>query len=325
MSVIRGILIKQFGGPEVLEHLTTVPMCPKPTGKQLVVRVKAAGVNPVDTYIRNGTHEVKPELPYTPGMDGAGIVEEVGEQVTNYKAGDRVYWVRCIGGSYKEMTLTEEHATFSLNPQLSFQQGAALGVPYFTAYRALVSKAKLLRGETVLIHGASGATGLACCQIARHLGATVIGTAGTDDGLKTVLENGAHTALNHRQPGYTDKLKADGGVDVVVEMLANVNLEADLDLCRLNSRIAIVGSRGKIEISPRFAMKNEVSIFGVMLNKATEAEWTEMGAFMAAGQADGWLRPVIGLEFPLEKASDAHAEVIAHSVATKGKIVLTMM
>jgi len=324
MAVIRGILIKQFGGPEVLEHLTTVPMCSKPTNKQLLIRVKAAGVNPVDTYIRTGNHEVKPELPYTPGMDGAGVVEDVGEQVTNFKVGDHVYWVRCIGGSYKEMTLTDEHATFTLSPQLTFQQGAALGVPYFTAYRALVSKTKLLRGETVLIHGASGATGLACCQIARSLGATVIGTAGTDDGLKAVLENGAHTALNHRQPGYTDKLKADGGVDVVVEMLANVNLEADLELCRLNSRIAVIGSRGKIEISPRLAMRNEVSLYGIMLTKTTEAEWSEMGAFMAQGQADGWLRPVVGLEYPLEKASEAHAEVIAHNVATKGKIVLTV-
>jgi NADPH2:quinone reductase len=325
MAAVRGILVKQFGGPEVLKYLTTIPRPSKPAAKQLLVRVKAAGVNPVDTYIRTGTHTIKAELPYTPGNDGAGVVEEVGEQVTKFKVGDRVFWCRSIDGSYKELTLTDEQFTFTLDSAVSFQQGAALGIPYFTAYKAVVSKAQLTAGESILIHGASGAVGLACCQIAKQLGARVIGTAGTDEGLHTVLENGADVALNHKQPGYTDKLQAEGGVNVIIEMLADVNLEKDLELSKFQGRIVIVGCRGKIEISPRRAMTNEISIFGCQLFRSTKSEWEEMGDFIVRGTREGWLHPVVGLEYPVEQAADAHVEVMEHKkAATKGKIVLVM-
>lgn len=322
---MRGIRVAEFGGPQVLKYVTDLPSLAKPIGRQLLVRVKSAGINPVDTYIRTGTHTIKPTLPYTPGNDGAGVVEEVGDAVTRLKKGDRVFFSRAATGSYAELALTSEVDTFILHDKLNFQQGAALGVPYATAYRALVHKARLRPSETVFVHGASGAVGIACCQIARALGGFVIGTAGTEEGMKLLLSNGAHLAFNHRQDGYMDKVKAASkSIDVIMEMLANVNLEKDLELAGTGARIVLIGSRGKVEITPRFAMTNEVAVHGVMLFKASEAEWAEMGAFFLSGQEQGWLSPVVGQEYSINQVEQAHVEVMEHKQGTKGKIVLNI-
>jgi len=322
---MRGITVKQFGGPEVLEYATDLPNPPKPSENQVLVQVKAVGVNPVDTYIRTGTHNVKPALPYTPGSDGAGIVESVGPLVTRFKKGDRVYWCQSGNGSYAEYVLNKEALTFPLHESLSFQQGAALGVPYFTTYRALVTKAKLRPGETVLVHGASGAVGVACCQLSHSIGAHVLGTAGTEEGLQLVLNNGANKVFNHRQANYVDEIKKSvGKIDVIIEMLANVNLEKDLELAGPTTRIVLVGSRGKTELTPRFVMTSEAIVTGVMLTKSTEEEWKEMQASIDAGQRLGWVKPVVGQEFGLEQASEAHRQVIEHTGGSKGKIVLTL-
>lgn len=322
MAAIRGILVKQFGGPDVLEYVNDISRPSEPVGSQILVRVKSAGVNPVDTYVRSGSYQRLPSLPYCPGYDGAGIVEAIGKEVTKFQVGDRVYWCRCVDGSYKELTLTDEMYTFPLHDTLSFQQGAAIGIPYLTAYRALVTKARLKAGETVLVHGASGAVGIASCQTAKHLGAVVIGTAGTEAGMQAVLQNGASTVANHREPGYTDKIKTDKGIDVIVENLANVNIDKDIELAGLDGRIAVVGCRGKAEIALRAAMLKEVSVQGIYLGKSSQSDYSEMGAFMSQGQADGWLRPLIGQEYPLQQAADAHVEVMAHRISVSGKIVL---
>lgn len=325
MSVMRGILISEFGGPTVLKYKTDIPVPPKPTGQQVLVRVKAVGVNPVDTYIRSGTHNIKPPLPYIPGGDGSGIVEEVGEAVKKLKKGDHICWGRAVSGCYAELALVSEREIFTLSSRLSFQQGAAIGVPYTTAYRAIVTKGHLRPGERVFVHGASGAVGLASCQIARSLGAYVVGTAGTEDGKKLLLSNGAHLVFNHREDGYIDKIKAEvKGFDLIVEMLANVNLEKDLDLAGPDGRIGIVGSRGVVEVSPRKMMSNELNVFGVMLYRSSDADWNEMQAFFAAGQETGWLRPVVGREFPLEQADQAHVDVVEHKNGSAGKIVLNV-
>lgn len=321
---MRGIKVSAFGGPEVLTFATDLPPPPKPTGKQVLVRVKSIGVNPVDTYIRKGDFGPR-SFPFTPGCDGAGIVEEVGNSVKTLKKGDRVYWGIALSGSYAELVLTSEDNTFLLHEGLSFQQGAAIGVPYSSAYRGLVTKARLRPGQTVLVHGASGAVGIGCCQIARSLGAFVIGTAGTKEGMQLLLSNGAHFAFNHREPGYIDKIETSGKkLDIIVEMLANVNLQKDLELVGYGGQIVIVGSRGKVEITPIHAIFNEISIHGLTLAKATEEEWKEMGAFFRAGQEQGWLRPIVGQQFTLEQAKDAHIEVIEHNSGSHGKVIINV-
>ncbi|HVG18449.1 MAG TPA: alcohol dehydrogenase catalytic domain-containing protein, partial [Blastocatellia bacterium] len=162
---MRAIRVHESGGPEVLK-LEDVPDL-KPGPGQVLVRVRAAGVNPVDTYIRAGTHAVKPALPYTPGMDAAGDVEAVGEGVTRVAIGDRVYVARTLTGAYAEQALCNESQVHPLPRHISYSQGAAVNVPYATAYRALFQRAKAVAGESVLVHGASGGVGIASVQLAR--------------------------------------------------------------------------------------------------------------------------------------------------------------
>ncbi|KAG7221015.1 hypothetical protein INR49_031213, partial [Caranx melampygus] len=292
----------------------------------VLIRVHACGVNPVETYIRAGTYARKPTLPYTPGSDVAGVVETVGEEVVAVKAGDRVFTTATESGGYAEFAVAAEDCVYKLPDALHFTQGAAIGIPYFTAYRALVHKAHSKAGETVLIHGASGGVGVAACQLARSLGLRVFGTAGTPAGMNLILNNGAQNAFNHREEGYIDKIMEatdNRGIDVIVEMLSNVNLSKDLQMLAYGGRVTVVGSRGPIEINPRDTMAKESSIIGVALFFATQEEKKECAALLYAGMEAGWLRPVVGCQYPLEKAAQAHQDII-ESPGAAGKIVLNM-
>src|SRR6516225_3224395 len=207
---MKAIQVHQFGGPEVLEirEIST----PKPGPGQVLVRVRAIGVNPYDTYMRNGTYAIKPPLPYTPGSDAAGTIEAVGQGITRVKSGDRVYTATTISGAYAEYALALESQVHPLPEKTSFAQGAGLWVPYGTAYTALHHHAAARAGETVLIHGASGGVGVAAVQFARARGLVVMGTAGTERGLDLVKQQGAHQAFDHSKVGYIDEiLKATGG------------------------------------------------------------------------------------------------------------------
>jgi NADPH2:quinone reductase len=325
MSGMRAILVRQFGGPEVLQ-LADLPD-PSPAAGQLLIRVHAAGVNPFDTYMRTGTYATKPPLPYIPGADGAGVVEAVGEGVTDFAPGARVFFcgtaVHKAYGAYAGLVLCEAHQVHSLPARLSFSQGAGVGVPYVTAWRALHHRARLQPGETLFIHGASGGVGLAATQIARALGATVIGTASTSEGMDVVRQQGAHHVLNHKQPGYMETLReltGQRGPDVILENLANVNLDNDLTALAFAGRIAIVGNRGRIEIDPRKIMSKDASVVGMALWNTTPAEFVRAFRAIEAGLDAGTLAPLVSTELPLGEASRAH-ELILQSGA-RGKIVL---
>ncbi|XP_067109346.1 quinone oxidoreductase [Osmerus mordax] len=323
--LMRAIRVSEFGGPSVLQLCSDVPV-PNPGQRQVLIRTHACGVNPVETYIRSGAYARKPSLPYTPGTDVSGVVEEVGDGVSALKAGDRVFTTATETGGYAEFTLACEDCVHPLPSSLDYMQGAALGVPYCTAYRALFHRAQAKAGETVLVHGASGGVGVAACQLARARGLRVLGTAGTAEGLELVLNNQAHLAFNHREPGYTSKImEATGGqgVEVIVEMLANVNLSTDLQMLAYGGRVTVVGSRGPIEINPRDTMAKESSIMGVALFFATAEEKNECASALSAGLHAGWLRPSVGRQYPLEDAAQAHHDII-NSPGASGKMVLTM-
>ncbi len=318
---MRAIRVHQFGGPEVLK-VEEVPD-PTPGPGQVVVRVKAAGVNPVDAYIRSGAYALKPQLPYTPGTDAAGTVEAVGSGVSGLAKGARVYTLWTVTGVYAELTLCEAKDVKPLPPNIDFTPGAGISVPYGTAYRALFQRAHALAGETVLVHGASGGVGIAGVQLARARGMTVIGTAGTEKGRSLVKEQGAHHVLDHTAADYLEKIKAltDGrGVDVVLEMLSNVNLGKDLTVLARGGRVVVIGCRGTIEINPRDAMARDASILGMVLFNASPQEMQRIHAGIGAGLANGTLRPVVGREFPLVEAPKAHEAVLASGAY--GKIVL---
>jgi NADPH2:quinone reductase len=318
---MKAIQVHRFGGPEVLT-LEEIPT-PKPGPGEVLVHVRAAGVNPYDTYMRAGTYAVKPPLPYTPGSDAAGTVEAIGPGVTKVKPGDRVYTATTITGAYAEYALARESQVYPLPEKISFAQGAGLWVPYGTAYTALHHHAHARPGETLLVHGASGGVGTAAVQFARAEGLTVIGTAGTQRGLELVKKEGGHHVFDHTKAGYAEeiqKLTAGKGVNVVLEMLANVNLATDLKLLAQYGRVVVIGNRGEITINPRELMLRRAMVRGFTLWATTEAESAEIHAAIAAGLDNGTLRPIVGKEFALKDAPKAHQEVITPGAF--GKIVL---
>lgn len=318
---MKAIQVPRFGGPEVL-HFNDIPT-PKPGPGQILIRVHAAGVNPYDTYMRSGTYAVKPPLPYIPGSDAAGVVEAVGEGVKKVKPGDRVYTAKTITGAYAEYALADESQVYPLPDKISFAQGAGLWVPYGTSYHALRHHAHSLAGEMVLVHGASGGVGIASVQWARAEGLTIIGTAGSQRGLDLVKKEGAHHVFDHSKPGYAEEIMkvTDGkGVDIILEMLANVNLATDTKLLALNGRVIVIGNRGEVTINPRELMTRRASIRAFSLWAATEQESKEIHAAIAAGLENGTLRPIVGKELPLKDASQAHQDVLAPGAF--GKIAL---
>jgi NADPH:quinone reductase len=318
---MKAIRVHEFGGPEVLK-LEEVPT-PKPSAGEVLVRIHAAGVNPYDTYMRAGTYAVKPSLPYVPGSDGAGVVEAVGQGVKKVKPGDRVYTARTITGAYAEYALALEEQVHPLPANIDFKQGAGIWVPYGTAYHALFHSAKAHASETVLVHGASGGVGIAAAQITRAAGLTVLGTAGTPKGLELAKREGAHQVFDHRKSGYLDEiLQATGnrGVDVILEMLANVNLAHDTKLLATNGRVIVIGNRGEVTINPRDLMGRRASIRGFTLWSITPEEEADIHAGLFAGLENGTLRPVVGKELPLAEAARAHVEILEPGAA--GKMVL---
>jgi NADPH:quinone reductase len=318
---MRAIVVHEFGPPEVMK-LEEFPT-PKAGAGQAVVRIHAAGVNPFDTYMRNGTYAIKPALPYIPGGEGAGVVESVGEGVTKFKPGDRVYVGHPITGTYADYTLALESQLHRLPDRTGFNQGAGLYVACGTAYHALYHHADAHASETLLVHGASGGVGIAAVQMGHAMGMTVIGTAGSDKGLELVRREGAHHAFNHRNAGYTDAiLKATNGrgVDVILEMLANVNLAADLKLLARFGRVIVIGSRGDISITPRDLMGRTSSVRGFVLWGISEADEADVHAGIFAGLENGTVRPVVGKELPLGEAVRAHKEIL--EPGAHGKIIL---
>ena len=318
---MKAIRVHEFGGPEVLKLEDVVR--PTPSAGQVLVRIHAAGVNPYDTYMRAGTYPLKPPLPYTPGSDGAGIVEAVGEGVKKVTQGDRVYTARTLTGAYADYALALEEQVHPLPAKIDFKQGAGISVPYGTAYHALHHAAKAHASEAALVHGASGGVGIAALQIARAVGLKVLGTAGTPKGLEIAKREGADQVFDHRKAGYHEEiLQATGnrGVDIILEMLANVNLPHDTKLLANKGRVIVIGSRGEVTINPRELMARRASIRAFTLWGITPAEEADIHAGLFAGLENGTLRPVVGKELPLADAARAQKEILEPGSA--GKIVL---
>jgi NADPH:quinone reductase len=318
---MRAVRVHRPGGPEVLT-LEEVAR-PEAGPGQVLVRVRAAGVNPVDTYVRSGDYARVPPHPYTPGSDAAGLVESVGEGVSRVRRGDRVYTARTLSGAYAELALCEEAQVHPLPERVSFAQGAAVGVPYATAYRALFQRAGARAGETVLVHGATGGVGIAAVQLARAAGLVVVGTGGSAEGREEVLRQGARHVLDHRAPGYLDRvaeLTGGRGADLVLEMLAHVNLGKVLAVLAPGGRVVVIGSRGTVEIDPRDTMSRDAAILGMSLFNASAADLASIHAGLAAGLENGTLEPLVGEEIPLAEAPRAHERVMAGG--HRGKVVL---
>ncbi len=320
---MKAIRVSEYGAPSVLK-LEEIPT-PQPGPNQVLVRNHAVGINPVDTYLRSNTDNRGPKLPYTPGADAAGVIEAVGPGVTAVKPGDRVYMGGTVSGAYAELSLCEQGQVHPLPANASYAQGAAINIPYATAYHALFNRARGEAGEIVLVHGASGGVGIGAVQLARARGLTVIGTAGTERGRRMVAEQGAHHVLDHGAPGYLEecvRLTGGRGPDIIMEMLANANLQKDLGAIATRGRIVVIGNRGNTEINARLAMNKDADIRGMALNHATPAQLAGIHAALVEGLRNGTLRPIIAQEFPLAQAAKSHEAVM--EAGHHGKIVLVV-
>nr|CAB3233951.1 quinone oxidoreductase-like [Phallusia mammillata] len=323
-TAMRAVVVSKFGDESVLEVQRNVPI-PTVESGEVMVKVAAIGVNPVETYIRSGNYKMLPKLPYVPGNDISGTIVAIGANVTMFKEGDRVAsFMRVKSGAYAEYCAVHSDWLMPLPNDFDFRKGAAIGTPYFTAYKALFLKANAKANDVLLVHGASGGVGMAACQLAVSHGMKVFGTAGSKEGMDVVLQQGAERAFNHKEKGYTDKiLEATNGhgPDIIIEMLSNVNLNRDLEIVAPKGRIVIVGCRGTIEMNPRLIMGKESRVEGVALAVTTKEEFSEMNRAISARVKTGSINPCIGKEFSLNDVQRAHREIISNS-GSKGKMVL---
>ena len=318
---MKAIRVHQFGGPEVMQ-LKNVPD-PDPGPGQVLIHTRAIGVNPVETYLRSGMNPKLP-LPYTPGSDAAGEVASVGLGVRNFKPGARVYTGGTVTAAYANRMVCDATDVHPLPDKISFAEGAALNIPYATAYRALFQRARATPGETVLIHGASGGVGTAAIQLARAAGLQIIGTVGSEKGEQLARDLGAHHVLNHRAPDYLGelmKITENRGVNIILEMLANVNLGKDLTVLARNGRVIVIGSRGKVEIDARELMMRDAEIRAMLLFNVGVEDKASIHAALGTGLENETLKPVIHCEIPLAEAPRAHQLIM--EPGAHGKIILT--
>lgn len=323
---MKAIVVSEFGDESVLEE-KIVPV-PEPRRGEVRVKLVAAGVNPVESYIRAGNYPTLPALPYTPGNDGAGIVDAIGDEVESLKKGDRVFVAAALAerntGTYAEYAVCDASAVQALPESLSFEQGAGLGTPGLAAGDALFIRAAIKPGEIVLVHGASGGVGMLAVQLARRRGAIVFGTAGDQDGMALVARLGAHRTFNHREEGYIDDI-ADAthghGVDAIIETNAHINLMKDLSMTGRRGRIVVVGSRGTIEFDPRATMRADAAILGMGAGNMSKAELSQVMHALGAALENG-METVIDKTFALADARQAHKAIGGHG--KNGKIVLTI-
>ncbi len=304
---MKSIVVESFGDTEVL-RLQSVPDL-APNADQVLIRLHATGVNPVDTYIRSGAYGRLPELPYTPGFDGAGVVEACGANVRGLRRGASVFVSGSLTGTYAEACLCLPSQIHPLPPGTSAEMGACLGIPYGTAGYTLFHRAKVKRGQSVLIHGATGGVGTAALQLAKRAGLTVMGTYGSDSGRTLLEQQGADAVFNHHEAGYEEGIMQatkGEGVNVILEMAAHLNLGRDLPLLSTGGVVCVVGSRGPVQIQPREIMLRDADIRGVMWFNAQRGIVSKVFGDFYSALADGTIRPVIRKTFPLEKASAAH-------------------
>eukprot|EP00756_Hemistasia_phaeocysticola_P008443 Hpha_TRINITY_DN14617_c0_g1::TRINITY_DN14617_c0_g1_i3::g.48121::m.48121/K00344/qor, CRYZ; NADPH2:quinone reductase len=330
-STTVSIVATEFGPPEVLK--LGEKELPAPGAGQVLVRIGAAGVNPSDTYMRLGPHgpwaatpHLLPSFPFTPGKDGAGTVEAVGDGVESVAVGARVYTTGSVTGTYAAAAIIQAANVHPLPQNISFAQGACVGVPCATAYHALKYRARVAAGQKVFIHGASGGVGLAAVQLAKDMGCFVVGTAGTEAGAEAVKAAGADEVLNHRSEGYLGRAKeiSPQGYDTILEMAAHANLPADLTIAAKRGSVCIIGSKAQpVPVNPRATMVPEIDVRGVFLGTQSPEERAETHKALQAAMERGALKPVVGMELALGEAPKAHVEVMQPSSGgAVGNIVL---
>jgi NADPH:quinone reductase len=320
---MKAMRAHQFGGPEQLK-LEEAPE-PQVQAGQVMIRVRAAGINPADLVRLSGRLGSLP-LPYIPGTDVSGEVETLSVGVSNLKPGQRVFG-RALTGGYAERTCLAADEAIPLPPNLSFEEGAAIPIPFYTAYHALHNKAVVKSGETVLVSAGGGGVGVAAIQLARLAGARVITTVGSKEKAERVSALGAHVAVNYKEQDFvaeTQKFTDKKGVDVIIENVAADNLAKDFLAAAPRGRIVVIGTgtgKGADASFPVFAaLMKDVTMLGMSLINAGEAI-AEMARVLSGLFSEGKIKAVVSKSYPLAEAAKAMEDLVAARVF--GKLVLT--
>jgi len=323
---MRAVQISRFGDTGVLD-IVELPI-PEPGANQVRIRVMAAGVNPVDTYVRSGAYGDRP-MPVALGFDAAGEIDAVGPGMDASVIGTRVYTCSALPGAYAQFAIVDIDRTYPLPDNISYDQGAAIGIPYATAYAALHQHASTNATSTVFVHGGSGGVGIPTIELAKLAGARVAASCGTDAGEEILRAHGADIIVRHDKEGYLDTLtslvSAPGsngqlGIDTIVEMAAHINLGNDLTLLNNRGTVVVVGSRGPVQINARDVMRRDARIQGMLLFNLTSEERQDIHSKLYPLLLDGVLNPRVATTLPLDAVRDAHVNVLKSGIG--GKIVL---
>lgn len=322
---MKAIRVEQQGGPEVLKLEDIAPI-EEPGPGQAVVRVVAAGVNFMDVGQRRGTYPR--QVPFTPGVEGAGVVESVGEGVRGVKPSDRVAFTG-LPGAYAEALVADATRLIPLPDDFSFEQGAAFPLQGMTAHYLLHEFRPLKTGDFVLVHAAAGGMGGLLVQWAKHLGATVIGTASSEEKARTARAAGAEHAIVYSDEDFvaeTKRITKGHGADLIIDGVGRTTFKGDLEAVATRGHIVIFGSAsGPAEaISPNALMARAVSVSGGSLQNfiGTREELMRRASDVIEGIHQGWLKLNIGAVLPLEQASEAHQ--LLENRKTQGKLVLSV-
>lgn len=327
---MRAVWVREHGTPETA-RVEEVPT-PAIGDEQVLVEIKAIGVNYPDLLVMGGTYQILPPRPFSPGKDAAGIVRAVGRKATHCKPGDRVA-VQLEYGAYAEQVAAKDGVCHVIPDAMSFEEAAAMGLVYQTAYFALIERGLYQRGETVLVNGAAGGVGLAAVQIAKGVGATVLAGVNNEEHGRIARVNGADHVIDLARPDLRESLRAQvyalnggRGVDIVLDPLGGAVFEASLRALAWRGRMVVIGfaAGGIPELKVNYLLVKNLTVSGLQWSDYRERtpEWVRRVQTELFGlYAQGPIRPRVMRSFPLERFAEALELVRRGSV--QGKVVLT--
>jgi NADPH:quinone reductase-like Zn-dependent oxidoreductase len=337
---MKGVFVTKYGGPEVLEIRET--LVPRPEPSQVLVHVKAFGLNFADVFSRFGVYPNAPKPPFIPGLEFSGDVVAVGQDVKLFKGRERVMGY-CRNGSHAEYLVVDERLATRIPPAMSYEEGSSFSAAYLTAYHGIVRLANIRSAEKLLVHAAAGGVGLAIVQLAKHLGAEIFGTAGTDEKLELVRSYGAHHVINYVTHDFAEEVVRSThgyGVDVVMDSVGGETFRKGWQLLAQMGRYVLFGvsavtGKGSLSrlkaasvysmmkpIFPPNLMRANKGIFGFNLGTLTgkEGYFREVMIELLKMYELGVLKPHVGKTFRFEQVVEAHR--MLQTRQSVGKIVV---
>ena len=332
---MKAIRLHHTGPADVLE-LEDIPL-PKPGPGEALVRIRAAGLNFADIYMRNGSYPAPISLPFTPGLEGAGVVEAVGEGVaeasnegaSKVRPGDRVSYLALQYGAYADYQIVKANHLIPLPPDISFETAAAITLQGMTAHALVYENYPVKPGVAVLVHAAAGGMGLLLVQWLKHLGACVIGTVSTEEKAQAAREAGAHHAILYTRDDFaseTKRLTNGKGADYIIDGVGKSTFSRNLDAVSTRGHITLYGwsSGAPDSILPAALMAKSIAISGGGLGNFinTHEEIRSRARAVFEGVQAGWIKPRVDRVFALAQAAEAHR--LLENRQTIGKLVLAI-